>query len=75
MLNLYFQPITISIKSTMDQSLLETCCELKWVTTADKITDKEPHVEELVNIGKLDEDDGRQGERRDCSCRGLLPRL
>lgn len=33
--------ITVSIKSTMDQSLLETCCKLKWGTTADKTTDKE----------------------------------
>src|SRR5690348_7010460 len=33
--------LTVSIKSTMDQSLLSTCCEMKWGTTADRISDKE----------------------------------
>ncbi|GAB9477992.1 hypothetical protein Gpo141_00015218, partial [Globisporangium polare] len=33
--------LTVSVKSTMDQSLLTTCCEMKWGTTADRISDKE----------------------------------
>ncbi|GAB9474188.1 hypothetical protein Gpo141_00011327 [Globisporangium polare] len=33
--------LTVSAKSTMDQSLLATCCEMKWGTSADKISDKE----------------------------------